>query len=133
MTRVADGLMTLRRRSDFVAASRDGVKIGGPVVALQMRDRDAPDDKPRVGFTVTKRVGGSVERSRMKRRLRAAARAALDSSALPGCDYVLIARRAVLDVGFERLKRDMAEAVRRAHGRRGHKPGVATSRPEGGR
>lgn len=133
MTRVAEGLTTLRCRADFVAASREGVKIGGAVVALQMRDRAEPQDKPRIGFTVTKRVGGSVERSRMKRRLRAAARAAIEGSALPGCDYVLIARRAVLDVGFERLKRDMAEAVRRAHGRRGHKPGPAQSRPEGGR
>lgn len=117
MTRLAAELDMLRRRSDFVAASRDGVKVGGPLVSLQMRDRAAPDERPRVGFTVTKRVGHAVERNRMKRRMRAAARAALVGAARPGCDYVLVARRAVLDARFDRLMRDVSEAVRRAHGR----------------
>lgn len=110
---------TLRRRSDFLAARNDGIKVGGPLIGLQMRDRGAPDERPRVGFTVTKRVGGAVERNRMKRRLRAAARACLAPTAMAGCDYVLVARRAVLDAPFERLVRDVGEAVRRAHGKAG--------------
>lgn len=116
---VPNALETMRRRQDFVAASRDGVKIGGPLIALQMRDRSEPETSPRVGFTATKRVGGAVERNRMKRRMRAAVRETLSATAKPGCDYVLVARRAVLDASFERLKRDLAEAVRRAHGRSG--------------
>ncbi|MFC7052443.1 ribonuclease P protein component [Hansschlegelia quercus] len=108
---------TLKLRRDFVAASRDGVKIGGPLVGLQMRDRNAADALPRVGFTATKRVGGAVERNRMKRRMRAAAREALSDIARPGCDYVVIARRAVLDAAFDRLLKDLKDAARRAHGR----------------
>lgn len=100
-----------------MSAREHGVKIGGPLVGLQLRDRQAPDEAPRVGFTVTKKVGGAVERNRMKRRLRAAAREALAPQAKAGCDYVLVARRAVLDASFDRLLRDVGEAVRRAHGR----------------
>ncbi len=142
MARLSGGLDVLRRRADFVAASTDGVKIGGPIVGLHMRDRSDAGETPRVGFTVTKRVGGAVERNRMKRRLRAAARLALDGSAKPGCDYVLIARRAVLDVGFDRLRRDVAEAAKRAHGRSagaarppaaGQTDPAAGPRPESGR
>ncbi|GLK68849.1 ribonuclease P protein component [Hansschlegelia plantiphila] len=110
-------LDTLRLRRDFLAASRDGVKIGGPIIGLQMRDRGAPETPARVGFTATKRVGGAVERNRMKRRLRAAARSALAEVARPGCDYVVIARRAVLDAAFDRILRDLREAAKRAHGR----------------
>lgn len=117
MTTIAPGLDMMRRRRDFVAASSKGVKIGGPLVALQMNDRGAAEEAPRVGFTATKRVGNAVERSRMKRRLREAARQALGEAARPGCDYVLIARRAVLDTTFDRLLRDVAQAAKRAHGR----------------
>ncbi|HVI29605.1 ribonuclease P protein component [Hansschlegelia sp.] len=110
-------LETIRLRRDFVAASHDGVKVGGPIIGLQLRDRGEPDARARVGFTATKRVGGAVERNRMKRRLRAAARAVLTDVARPGCDYVLIARRAVLEVPFERILRDIQDAAKRAHGR----------------
>lgn len=136
MTTVAAGLDMMRRRRDFVAAANDGVKIGGPLVALQMNDRGAAGETPRVGFTATKRVGGAVERSRMKRRLREAARQALDGDAKAGCDYVLIARRAVLDATFDRLLREVAQAVKRAHGRAGgqHRAAPAPGRPrESGR
>ena len=117
MARIAAALDTLRRRADFVAATRDATKIGGPLIGLQMRRRGDDAAAPRVGFTVTKRVGGAVERSRMKRRLRAAAREALAEAARPGCDYVVVARRAVLDAAFPRIVRDLRDAVRRAHGR----------------
>lgn len=116
MRRAAPGLDILRRRADFVAATRDATKVGGPLIGLQMRAR-ADAAPPRLGITVTKRVGGSVERSRMKRRLRAAARLALADAARPGCDYVLVARRAVLDADFRRLVGDLSQAIRRAHGR----------------
>lgn len=117
MAEVSPSLGMMRRRADFVAATRDAVKVGGPLISLQVRDRAAPSDRPRVGFTATKRVGNAVERNRMKRRLRAAARSALAGDARAGCDYVLVARRAVLDARFDRLLRDLADAVRRAHGR----------------
>ncbi|MGA0534075.1 ribonuclease P protein component [Hansschlegelia sp. KR7-227] len=128
MPKIAASLDMLRVRSEFVTAAKDGVKVGGPLVGLQWRDRGEPQTLARVGFTVTKRVGGSVERTRMKRRLRAAAGQVLADLARPGCDYVLIARRTVLDAPFERLTREVREVARRAHGR-ARSPNAAPAGP----
>ena len=57
----------LRQRADFLAAAA-GVKAPASTFVLQMRRRE--DGPMRVGFTVSKRVGGAVERNRIRRRLR---------------------------------------------------------------
>ena len=41
-----------------------------PGFVLLVRRRDDGDDSMRIGFTVTKKIGGAVVRNRMKRRLR---------------------------------------------------------------
>jgi ribonuclease P protein component len=80
------------------------------------------DQSPRFGFTVSKQVGGAVERNRIKRRLKAAARDVLLEHARPNYDYVLIARRPALDAAFAALVSDLAEALKRVHARSEHPP-----------
>ena len=46
----------------------------------------------RVGFTVTKKIGGAVVRNRMKRRFRALAREIVPGEGLAGADHVMIGR-----------------------------------------
>jgi ribonuclease P protein component len=58
---------------------------------------------PRVGFTVTKKVGNAVVRNRIRRRLREALRRVSSLEALPDHDYVLMARSGALTMGFEAL------------------------------
>jgi ribonuclease P protein component len=58
-----------------------------------------------------------VERNRIKRRLKAAARDVLLEHARPNYDYVLIARRPALDVAFAALVSDLADALKRVHAR----------------
>ena len=48
----------------------------------------------RVGFTVTKKIGGAVVRNRMKRRFRALAREIIPSEGMSGADHVMIGRPA---------------------------------------
>ncbi|VDS03608.1 ribonuclease P [Devosia equisanguinis] len=63
---------------------------------------------------MTKKVGNSPERNRMKRRLRAAAAAcARDFHA--GHDYVLLARREALTVPFAKLVADLGGLISRVH------------------
>jgi ribonuclease P protein component len=85
---------------------------------LETKPRPAPDAataQPRFGFTVTKAIGGAVERNRIRRRLKAAVAAVADAAARPGQDYVLIARKAALDLPFETLKKDLERAFHRVH------------------
>jgi ribonuclease P protein component len=98
---------TLRRRADFVAVGR-GARVvrQGFVVQGLLRQGGNSAQPPRFGFTVTKKIGNAVVRNRIRRRLRAAARAAA-LHAKPGADYVLIARAAALTLPFDRLVTDL--------------------------
>ena len=69
------------------------------------------DPAARVGFTVTKKVGSAVIRNRARRRLREAARIALAEAALPGCDYVLIARAGTISRPYPELVGDLKSAL----------------------
>jgi ribonuclease P protein component len=102
----------LRRRADFLAA-HGGRKAHSALMTVEMWPRgDA--EPPRLGFTVTRRVGTAVERNRIRRRLRSAAAQGL-MAVKPGCDYVIIARRAAIDAAFARLVGEMGRAVARVH------------------
>ena len=60
----------LKSRPQFLAV-RAGEKRRGKYILLEVLDHNDPQTPPRVGFTVTKKHGNSVERNRMRRRLRA--------------------------------------------------------------
>lgn len=79
---------------------------------LLARDR-ADGGGIRVGFTVTKKIGNSVVRNRLKRRLRAAAAEVLPVAARDGHDYVLIGREAGLARDFAALTADLTRAVQK--------------------
>lgn len=64
----------------------------------------------RVGFTITKKIGNAVARNRIRRRLREALRTASNLVISAQCDYVIIARKAALDMPFQELQRDLTTA-----------------------
>lgn len=101
----------LRHRAEFLNAAR-GARHHAAAFSLQAIARNARDEAPRFGLTVTKKEGGSVERNRMRRRLREALRRAAPLEAKPGFDYVIVARREALGVGFDRLVSELARAMR---------------------
>ena len=103
----------LKKRADFLKAAR-GRKWAARGLVLQSvrRDGDAP---PRVGFTVTKRIGNAPQRNRVRRRLREAARMAMPGRAQDGHDYVLIGRHSTLERDFGALKDDLVLALRKVH------------------
>ena len=85
----------------------------------------------RVGFTVSKKVGNAAERNRVRRRLREVVRLSQRATLRAGYDYVLIGRRAALDLPFERLIEDFARALGRVHGGKGtgKATGIETGMP----
>jgi ribonuclease P protein component len=100
----------LKNRPQFLAV-RNGEKKKGPLVLVEILDRNEPESPARVGFTVTKKHGNSVERNRMRRRLKEAVRLDTGSVMRPGFDYVIVARRDVLTAPFAELKRILAERI----------------------
>lgn len=109
----------LRQRADFLAAAR-GLKMPSAGFVLQARDR-SDQGPPRIGFTVSRKVGNAVERNRVRRRLREMVRLNSRDALRPGHDYVLVGRRAALSAAFSDLAAEYDRAVTRIHTMR-HKP-----------
>ena len=127
----------LRKRPDFLRVGK-GARFHVRTFSLQMAkaslDPSEPGDAaaepapPRFGFTVTRKTGGSVERNRIRRRLREALRRAALLEARPGTDYVIVARREALQAPFDKLIDDLSRAMRliddKAGSKSGQKPGA---------
>ncbi|CAH0339301.1 ribonuclease P protein component [Rhizobium sp. CECT 9324] len=99
----------LKSRPQFLAA-RNGEKRKGRLILLEVLDRK--DSAPaRVGFTVTKKHGNAVERNRMRRRLKEAVRLKAAFAMQPGHDYVIVARREVLNAPFDQLAAQLTNRI----------------------
>ena len=102
----------LKSRPQFLAAAK-GVSEARGAVVVQRLDRGDGDPVVRLGFTATRKVGNAVIRNRAKRRLREAARALAPQLAVPGSDYVFIARMGTADRPWDRLLDDVKSALTR--------------------
>jgi ribonuclease P protein component len=108
----------LKRRSDFLRVAGAARKWVAPGLILQVRPHDG--DRPatalppvRVGFTVSRKVGGAVVRNRARRRLHAVVANVMPDHAAPGRDYVLIGRAGTVRRPFRDLTADLETALRR--------------------
>jgi ribonuclease P protein component len=102
----------LSRSADFDRVYREGRSHASRhlVVYAFPRAADA-DEPPRLGVSVGRKVGGAVERNRMKRLLREAFWASSES--LPeGYDFVLVARPDAGELARERGEAGIEEALR---------------------
>ena len=120
-------LTTLAKRADFLRVAGRGTKWATAGLVLQACPRgaeSAPGTSPtganvneaqaiRVGYTASKKVGGAVVRNRARRRLRALAREVIAAEAVPGYDYVLIARAETATRDYAALCGDMRFALKR--------------------
>jgi ribonuclease P protein component len=110
----------LSRSRDFDAVYRQGRSVSTRYLVLYSFPRpDEAEEESRLGLAVSRKVGGAVERNRVKRRLRAAFEQVQES--LPrGRDFVLIARPGLGEAaeanGFEWLGERVSEVFRLAEG-----------------
>jgi ribonuclease P protein component len=84
-----------------------------PGFVLLVRDRQDSDPSMRVGFTVTRKIGGAVVRNRMKRRFRALAREIVPAKGFAGSDHVMIGRSKGVERDFGLLRSELAGALDR--------------------
>ena len=111
----AQRLITLTKRADFVAANT-GKRATTPGFILLVRDRQDSDPQMRVGFTVTKKIGGAVVRNRMKRRFRALAREIVPAKGIAGADHVMIGRAKGIEREFGLLRSELVGELERLRG-----------------
>src|SRR6478672_4135171 len=112
----AQRLETIRKRADFLAAN-SGKRAAMPGFVLLVRDRKDADSTMRVGFTVTRKIGGAVVRNRMKRRFRALAREIVSVNGVPGADHVMIGRAKGIERDFASLRAELSGALEKLHRR----------------
>ena len=88
-----------------------------------------PVEGLRIGLTVSRALGGAVDRNRMRRRMREAVRATRPLET-PPIDVVINPKRLVLKVGFEILVKEVDRAFQSVLSKSA--TGVAASRETNG-
>jgi ribonuclease P protein component len=122
-------MVRLTQRADFLAAAT-GAKVATAAFVLQGRNRD-DGGPPRIGFTVSRKVGTAVERNRVRRRLREIVRHS--DGLTSGYDYVLVGRRTALSRPFDRMIEDFKTALERLPRQRSTVRRTPGEPPGGGR
>jgi ribonuclease P protein component len=104
----------LGRRAEFIAM-RGAARDDRPAFTLRARQRGSRNEmagpEVRFGFTVTMKAGNAVERNRIRRRLREAVRRNRRDNMIPGCDYEVIGKRAVLATSFDAICGQLEKAL----------------------
>ena len=111
----------LRASSDFAATFRGprGARAGSTLIVVHANQADArAGQPPRVGFVVSKAVGGAVVRNRTKRRLRALM-AARVGTVPAGTDLVIRANPVAAQANSTLLAADLDSLLARVTARLG--------------
>ena len=105
-------LERLQKRAQFLTIARTGRKAVTQGLILQARPLEAGQETGiRIGYTASRKVGGSVQRNRARRRLRAVVHDVMNAMAMPGHEFVLIARANTLTRSYDGLLADIRCAL----------------------
>ncbi len=118
--RVGTGCFGKSRRllsaADFHRVFRQGRRQSAPELTLAVRtrsDREGRRAPARLGLSVSRKVGNSVERNLLKRRIREIFRTSQDRL-VPGCELVVIPRKEAGLLTFPSLRELLFSLAERA-------------------
>lgn len=101
----------LRSSTEFSLVRTKGTAFPARFLVLGVLKLDQPDTPTRFGFITSKKVGGAVQRVKLRRQFREIARLTPLKS---GYWIVTIARWRASQASFDELKQDWLKAARRA-------------------
>jgi ribonuclease P protein component len=107
----------LSRSAEFDRVYREGRSQAGRHLVLYSFPREGDEDPPRLGLSVGRKVGGAVERNKVKRLLREAFWQS-EERLPPGHDFVVVARADAGDLaereGLAGIKSELDELLEKA-------------------
>ncbi|QXK91817.1 ribonuclease P protein component [Neoehrlichia mikurensis] len=115
------GLVTLKKRREFVLARSCGVSAGKFGLFLQAikesslhnNNNNNNNNVVRVGFTVSKKIGNAVVRNKVKRRFRVLAQDVLVKHGNKNFYYVLIGSNYVSQIDFKKLRMGLVYCLKK--------------------
>ncbi len=105
----------LRKRREFREVYEKGRRFTTRYFVIHILPN--PFGRPRLGITVTRKVGKAVVRNRWKRLIREAFR--LNKHRFGGWDIVVTVKRGYNPPGFHEVERDLVEGLERFAGKGG--------------
>lgn len=105
--------ISLKSSSDFGQVYHQGKPYGNKLLVVYILER-GQNQPGRVGISVSKKVGNSVVRHRIKRRLKECFRTHLDRWK-DGFDIVVVARQASSEADYQSLESALAHAGKHLH------------------
>jgi ribonuclease P protein component len=101
----------LLKHADFERVYRQGRRHFAAHMTVFFQTREGGNG-PRVGFTVSRALGGSVERNRIRRRLREAVRLNMKDLHV-SVDVVINPKKSAIDAEFTELGLEVAQAFQK--------------------
>lgn len=99
----------LRRRTEYLRCYRQGRRRHGDLVILYATANE--EKHPRLGITVSRKVGNSVVRHRVKRRIREIYRRWSERSQLPSMDYLVHVKPEAARASFPDLRTELTRLL----------------------
>ena len=108
-------ILVLKKRKDFVRVAKGVSKVTRTAILQAAPSLSDNINPPKIGYTVTKKVGKANIRNRTKRRLRAVIRELLPVYGMNNIEYVLIGRHNTYYCPYKDLKSDIKWALKKVN------------------